>query len=152
METNQIEIFSALTENIPQIDIDPGIEKLVGILNSKGLVTEMSCAGHATERSMSRAWVQIEAAHFKGYMARNPEKMEAFLLAGEGMWSLDIEYSAKSVFKGLGSARPRLCSLKRALHIDMAVKIRLCSSACEGTLKKKVRIMKSIERAAESLL
>jgi hypothetical protein len=139
-----------LAPGIAGIAPDEGIEIALGIFNSKGLVTTLSCAGH-TDTARSHAWFRFEAAHFKGYMLRNPEKMNRFLLAGEGIWTLSLEYFAQSRFQGLGARRPRLKRMRRVLTVELDVTLVVHGQALERD-GRKTKVMHALERAARQCL
>ena len=130
--------FNKLTDSIPSIEVEKGIAVVVGILNTKGLITQMSCEGH----NRSKPWVSLCPAHFKGYMDSSLEKMKQFLIAGEGRWNLEVNYFGQSLFHGIGQKRPRKSKLKRVVQLEMDVKIVL----------DKNKDIKSMERAARELL
>jgi hypothetical protein len=141
-----IKFFDAMTPALPSIELDEGIVKLVGILNSKGLATHMSCDGH----NDGHARVEFNPAVFKGYMDKNWVKMEAFLVAGRGRWSLTLEYAAVHVFKGLGRLGIERRDIKRQTVVDLRPVIKLKSPARRaGT---KTEWMRDIERAAKKFL
>ena len=56
-------LFEKIAPEVPSLAMEEGIVKLVGILNSKGLPTKLSCEGHSSRGSS--AWIEIEGAHFK---------------------------------------------------------------------------------------
>jgi hypothetical protein len=112
-----IDILTSITPDIPEVPLEPGIVKLVGILNSKGLATVMSCEGR-DPRSQT-AWVELRPANFKDYMKAGTKKMEQFLQAGDGRWYLDLCYFGESQYPGLGLIPPALsrsstCRLTRS--------------------------------------
>lgn len=63
--------------------IDPGIRRMVEILNSKGLETEISCAGHPDRQSMfcHYAHITIRPKAYHRYLATKARKLKAFLRA-----------------------------------------------------------------------
>lgn len=146
-----IDIFSEISPYIPECEIEPGIVKLVGILNSKGLATYMSCQGHG-QLGKGRAWVDIDAAHLKGYVKKHHSKFEQFLKAGEGRWYLRVEYFGKNYFKGMGKPQPRFKSMKRHVEVEMSVRIILNTTAFDSTGSQKTKEMKALERAAQKYL
>lgn len=130
--------------------MDKGIEILVGILNSKGLPTTLSCAGHRSRGTS--AWVELEGAHFKHYASRSEQKLEQFLKAGEGRWFLTLTYRAESVFPGIGRLRPRIKSLRREVQVNLVPTFHLRVAAIDSKSGLKCKLMCSMERAATSLL
>lgn len=145
-----INLFDKLAPDVPAVSIEPGIEELVKILNSKGLLTEMSCQGHRGKNR--RAWVQLNPCVFKVYMQKNSSKLEKFLLAGENSWSLKIEYTSVSRFRGICAPKPRARKLKRFLFIDLNVKICLNACAFLPGMRLKSKEMLEIEKAARKFL
>lgn len=148
-----MEYMNRLASAIPECHVEPGVVKIVGILNGKGLATELSCEGHADEGTKkANAWIDLNPACFKHYMKANAKKMERFLSVGEGVWLLRIEYYGKSVFSGQGVPRPRLKTMKRSLQVEMTPTILLCTTAFEKGSSLKVKSMRALERAAERYL
>ena len=111
--------LSKMTASIPSMKIENGISVMVEILNSKGLITEMSCEGHGK----SKAWVSICPAHFKGYMDSHSDNMKTFLMTGDRRWSLEIGVFGMTKFNGIGQMRPKKINLKRVIELEMEVKI-----------------------------
>ena len=132
--------------DIPLCTLDDGVLELVGMLNSKGLITSLSCDGHGH----SNAWVILESAQFKGYMKSNLKRMVNFLKAGETRWKLQINYFGLSKFKGIGVSRPRTNKLKRVVESEMTAIIVLDGpSVISG---KKTRNMMALEKAVKKYL
>lgn len=146
-----LDLFSEIAPNVPDCELESGIVKLVGILNSKGLPTSMSCEGHGA-LNKGRAWVEIEAAHFKGYVKKYPQNMEQFIIAGEGLWYISVDYLGKNYFKGMGKPKPRVKTLKRQVQVEMTVRLILTTTAFEKNTEKKTKEMKALERAAQKYL
>ena len=145
-----MEVFSELAPTVPAVTIEKGIAKLVGILNSKGLVTKLSCEGHASLGV--GAWIEIEGAHFKGYVRGRKDKLEKFLLAGEGVWKLTLTYRATSVFPGLGKLRPRLRKMRRKTVIDLIPTFCLESAVVAKGTQSSEQALRAMERAAMKFL
>lgn len=143
--------LSGITSGIPEVGLEAGIVRLVGILNSKGLATWMSCEGHSAPRC-DKAWVRIQPACFKHYMRGRARKMERFLLVGEGRWHLSLEYFGRSNFRGLGAVRPRVKTLRRIITIEMHPTLYLCDRAREQNSHQKTKMMRAMERAAQKYL
>ena len=141
-----IKFFDAMTPNLPAIDLEEGIAKLVGIFNSKGLASHLSCDG----LDNGRAWVEFNPAVFKGYMRKNWPKMEAFLIAGRGRWSLTLEYVAVHVFKGIARLGIERKEIKRKTIVDLRPNITLKSPARRAGAK--TAWMRDLEQAAETFL
>jgi hypothetical protein len=135
-----------MTPDLQSIELEEGITKLVGIFNSKGLATHMSCDGHDD----GRAWVEFNPAVFKGYMRKSWPRMEAFLVAGRGRWPLTLEYTAIHVFKGLGRLGIERRDIKRKTKVDLRPNITLKSPSRRGGVK--TAWMRDIEQAAETFL
>ena len=150
MKSKRINIFPELTPELPDTSLEKGIIKIVGILNEKGLATEMSCEGHS-QKYKEKAWVRISPSSFKGYMKSNTSKMERFLKAGEGKWYLEIVYCGLSRFRGLGQSAPRKKNLKRVVDVEMEVTIILMSRA-RNSGETKTSGMRSMENAAKKYL
>lgn len=150
MSKRKLNLFSDLTSEVPEASIEKGVVKIVGILNGKGLATEMSCGGHAKVSGKDRAWVQLNPSSFKHYMKSGSQKMEKFLKVGEGKWYLSIDYFGYSHFSGLGRPRPRKKNLKRQLAIEMKVRIVLTTHGLNARTKTKG--MLALERAAKKYL
>jgi hypothetical protein len=147
-KSEPIELYDVITSDVPEVGLEPGIIKMVGILNSKGLATYMSCEGHVGGRWKDMAWVEVSPCAFKSYMKARARKMERFLRAGEGLWYLRVEYFAQSCFKGLGLVRPRIKAMKRVVRMDMTVTLVLRAGYKENDPARKVRRMRTMERAA----
>ena len=141
-----------LTPDVPEVGLEPGITRMVGILSSKGLATAMSCAGHHDAPGKSNAWIQIQPACFKHYMKTGADKMGQFLRVGEGLWFLRVEYSGRSRFRGLGQTRPRTKSLKRVVMVEMTPTIVLRTTALDASSGKATKSMRAMERAAQRSL
>ena len=64
-------------------EIDPGIRRMVEILNSKGLETELSCEGHPDRQSMFCHYghVTIRPKAYHRYLATKARRLKAFLRA-----------------------------------------------------------------------
>ena len=129
--------------------IEPGVVKLIEVLAAKGLVTEMSCEGHPAQ-GKPHAWVQLNPACCKHYVRKNAKRLEQFLLAGEGLWSMRVEYFGKSHFAGLGRPRPRLKWMRRVVQVEMRVTLVLETAAVERD--QKTTAMRAMERAAARCL
>ncbi len=145
-----MEAFSELAPTVPEVAMEKGIVKLVGILNSKGLVTKLSCEGHVS-RGVG-AWVEIEGAHFKSYARRRKDKLEKFLLAGEGLWKLILTYRARSVFPGLGQPRPRLRKMRRKTIVDLIPTFCLEPAVVAQGSRSSELALRAMERAAKRFL
>jgi len=147
-----IDILTSITPDIPEVPLEPGIVKMVGILNSKGLATAMSCEGHGP-RSQT-AWIELRPANFKDYMNGEAKKMEQFLLVGDGRWYLDLCYFGESQYPGLGRIPRKPKLLRRVVTIEMRPRICLRTRAREGTSSKsrKTRWMLAMEAAASKYL
>lgn len=100
---SRIGLLEELSGPIHPIEMDPGIRRLVGLLNSKGLPTKLSCAGHY-DRVGPRgynAYVVLDPHGFQGYIAENAAKLEKLLIANF-MVTLDIGYRGSPLREGSG--------------------------------------------------
>lgn len=99
----RIGLLEELSGPIHPIEMDPGIQRLVGLLNSKGLPTRLSCAGHY-DRVGPRGWngyVVLDAHGFRAYLANNAAKLEQLLLSNI-LVTLDIAYQGSPLRDGSG--------------------------------------------------
>jgi hypothetical protein len=74
-------------------DIDPGIRRMVKVLNAKGLTTYMSCEGHKNRQTgyCHRAYVTIRPEAFEKYVETKADRLMAFLHEAKTV-SLQIRY------------------------------------------------------------
>ncbi len=138
--------YDEIAIDVSPCELDKGMVELIGILNAKGIVTNLSCDGHGK----SNAWVILESAHFKGFMKAKKFKMQKFLNIGETRWKLQLNYYGVSKFKGIGKVRPRLNELRRIVHSEMTAILVLDGPAMLAG--EKTRNMKALEKAATAYL
>jgi hypothetical protein len=147
MRKSQLRLLDRIASDVPAIEIEPGIVRFVGILNAKGLATEMSCEGHRDGRN---AWVELDPAVFRGYLSRHRARLERFLIEGVGKWVLRVTFLGVRTFRGAGRIGLRRDEIEGVTKVDMQPTIELRCPARRG--KTKTKWMKEMEKAAEQWL